>query len=236
MSAAIARRVTGSAMVVMDETGWWINGTHAWMWVATTPDATVYNVAYGRGFDQASDVVPADYDGTIVRDGWAPYRLYTHATHQTCLAHICRRCDELIEDLPDWARHTPRQVKAILGEALDARDLDAATRAEMTEDLLERVDLLGEGAHPHDENRKLVKHLLAERDALFSFLADPSIDATSWRAEQGVRPVDGPEILPIGGQEPPRWRPPKLPTGGQQFSQQLSADALGSTRERPLLG
>lgn len=177
VSAAIARRVTGSAMVVMDETGWWINGTHAWMWVATTPDATVYNVAYGRGFDQASDVVPADYDGTIVRDGWAPYRLYTHATHQTCLAHICRRCDELIEDLPDWARHTPRQVKAILGEALDARDLDAATRAEMTEDLLERVDLLGEGAHPHDENRKLVKHLLAERDALFSFLADPSIDA-----------------------------------------------------------
>lgn len=124
-----------------------------------------------------------------MRDGWAPYRQYSNSTHQTCLAHLDRRAEEMIADLPAWARGTPRQVKAILGEALAARDLDAVGRAAVIEDLTERVELLGEQAHPHDENRKLIKHLLNERHALFSFLADPSIDATSWRAEQAIRPA-----------------------------------------------
>jgi transposase len=49
--------------------------------------------------------------------------------------------------------------------------------------------LLAEQAHPHDENRKLVNHLYNNRHALFTFLADPIVDATSWRAEQGIRPT-----------------------------------------------
>lgn len=49
--------------------------------------------------------------------------------------------------------------------------------------------LLADQAHPATRNRKLVKHPYAERHALFTFLADPTIDATSWRAEQGIRPA-----------------------------------------------
>jgi transposase len=184
----IARRVNHADMVAMDETGWRIGGWPAWLWVATTGEATVYNVAEGRGFAQATDIVDADYHGTLVRDGWAAYRGYRGAIHQTCLAHLCRRADQLIEDLPAWARHTPRSVRVLLGEALDARDLDAEGRAKVMEDLTERVELLAEQAHPHDENRKLVAHLHRERHALFTFLTDPSVDATSWRAEQAVRP------------------------------------------------
>lgn len=184
----IARRVNAAAVVAMDETGWRIGGGPAWLWVATTREATVYNVAEGRGFAQATDIVDGDYHGTLVRDGWAAYRGYHEATHQTCLAHLARRCDELIEDLPAWARHTPRSVRALLGEALDARGLDAEGRAEVIEDLTERVELLAERPHPHDECRKLVAHLHRERHALFTFLADPAVDATSWRAEQAIRP------------------------------------------------
>jgi transposase len=189
VTSEIRRRVNDSAVVAADETGWRIGGAPAWVWVATTPDFTYYNVAHGRGFDQASEVIDEDFTGTIVRDGWAPYRQYHQATHQSCLAHMTRRCDELISDLPAWARGTPRQVRDILGQALDARDLDADSRTETIADLTERIELLGEQAHPHDENRKLVKHLLVEKDALFTFLADPAVDATSWRAEHAVRPT-----------------------------------------------
>jgi transposase len=120
----IVRRVNDAPMVVMDETGWRVGGRSAWAWVATTPDATAYDVADGRGFEEATDLADADYDGVIVRDGWAPYRRYTHAEHQTCTAHLLRRCDELIADLPGWARGTPRQVKDLLLDGLAARDLD----------------------------------------------------------------------------------------------------------------
>jgi transposase len=187
--AEIVRRVNDSPALVMDETGWRVGGQGAWLWVATTTDATAYNVADGRGFAEACDLVGADYDGVIVRDGWAPYRCYTDAAHQSCLAHLCRRCDELIADLPALARGTPRQVRDLLLHGLAARDLDDSGRAEAIVDLAERVDLLAADAHPHDECRKLVKHLAAEAPALFTFLARPAVDATNWRAEQAIRPA-----------------------------------------------
>jgi transposase len=189
VQAEIVRRVNDAEMVVMDETGWRVGGRSAWVWVATTEDATAYDVADGRGFDQACGLVAEDYDGVIVRDGWAPYRRYTQAAHQTCTAHLLRRCDELIADLPGWARGTPRQVKDVLLDALAARDLDDAARAAAIVDLTERVELLGEQAHPHDECRRLVAHLTNETPALFTFLARPGIDATNWRAEQAIRPA-----------------------------------------------
>jgi transposase len=185
----IRRRVNNSPVVAADETGWRIGGAPAWVWVATTDQVTYYNVAHGRGFAEATEVIDANFAGTIVRDGWAAYRQYEQATHQSCLAHLTRRCDELIEDLPGWARSTPRQVRDILGQALDVKDLAPEVRTKVIEDLTERIELLGEQAHPHDENRKLVKHLLVEKDALFTFLADPTVDSTSWRAEQAVRPT-----------------------------------------------
>jgi transposase len=185
----IVARINASPVTVMDETGWRVNGETAWLWVATTPEATAYNVADGRGFDQACDLVTEDYTGVIVRDGWAPYRSYTAATHQTCLAHIMRRAHDLVTDLPGWARRTPRVVSDLLHEALAARDLDNNERAEVIADLAERVELLGEQPQAHDECRKLVNHLINEAPALFSFLAQPEVDATNWRAEQAIRPA-----------------------------------------------
>jgi transposase len=186
---AIVEQVNQSSMVVMDETGWRVGGDGAWLWVATSKDATAYNVADSRGFDQATDLVDAEFDGTLVRDGWAVYRRYSQATHQTCTAHLLRRCQEMIADLPDWARGTPRQVKDILLAALDARDLPAQERTAVAVDLAERIELLAEQSHPHEANRRLVKHLANEADALFSFLADADIDATNWRGEQAIRPA-----------------------------------------------
>ena len=185
----IVRRVNDSPAVVMDETGWRVGGHSAWLWVATTADATAYDVAEGRGFEQACGLVDADDDGIIVRDGWAPYRRYTHASHQSCVAHLLRRCHQLTTDLPGWALHTPRTVADILTAALDARDLPASQRAAVVADLVERVELLSEDAHPHDECRKLVAHLCREADALFAFLTHPDVDATNWRAEQAIRPA-----------------------------------------------
>jgi transposase len=186
---AIKDHVAAAPAVTMDETGWRIGGEGAWLWVAATDDATLYDVARGRGFEQAKALVPADYSGTIVRDGWVVYNSYDKATHQSCVAHVLRRCHEMSQDLPAWARSTPRQVADLLLEALDARDLDRAGRLAAVGDIGERLDLLFEQAHPHDANRRLIKHLRHEREALFSFLTIDGVDATNWRGEQGVRPA-----------------------------------------------
>jgi transposase len=189
VKAGIVEKINSSPAVTMDETGWRVEGFSAWLWTATTADATVYNVADGRGFQQACDLVGQDYDGVIVRDGWGPYRSYAAATHQSCTAHLLRRATEMISDLPDWARGTPRQVHDLLLDALDARDADPAERAGVAEHVVEMIELLYEQAHPHDENRKLIKHLYNEREAIVTFLRQPGVDATNWRAEQAIRPA-----------------------------------------------
>ncbi len=189
-----------SDVVVMDETGWRVTGESAWLWVATSPEGvTAYNVADGRGFDQACELINKHYNGVVVRDGWAPYRSYTAATHQSCVAHLLRRCHELSADLPAWAKGTPRQITDILQRGLAVRDHadcdpgDCAhatiNPSDVAADLGELVELVADQAHPHDENRKLVKHLTNETDALFTFLTHPGVDATNWRAEQAIRPA-----------------------------------------------
>jgi transposase len=185
----IVERVNASPTVTMDETGWRVEGFSSWLWVAATEDATAYNVAAGRGFDQACDLVRDDYDGVIIRDGWGPYRSYQAATHQSCVAHLLRRASEMVADLPDWARGTPRQVKDLLTDALDARDDNPTERAAVAAHVVEMIDLLFEQAHPHDENRKLAKHLHNEREAIVTFLTHPGVEATNWRGEQAIRPA-----------------------------------------------
>ena len=106
----------------MDETGWRVNAHTAWVWIATTTDVTMYTVAPGRSFTDATILVDANFDGTLVHDGWIAYTQYEQATHQTCLAHLVRRADELIESLPKAHRATPRHVRQLLGEALVARE------------------------------------------------------------------------------------------------------------------
>lgn len=49
---------------------------------------TVYAIQPGRGFREAASVLGNDFEGILVRDGWAPYRRFDQAIHQTCLAHF----------------------------------------------------------------------------------------------------------------------------------------------------
>ncbi len=74
-----------------DETGWRIDAERVWLWTFVGDLVTVYDIAAGRGFDQAAAILGEDFDGVLERDGWAPYRKFTKATHQTCLAHYAER-------------------------------------------------------------------------------------------------------------------------------------------------
>jgi transposase len=186
---AILATIRASKNVAMDESGWRIGGDRAWLWTATCQTATAYFVGRGRGFEQACELLPADYDGVLVRDGWIVYPGYTQAVHQSCLWHLRTRCRHMIEDLPGWARGTPREVNDLLGEALDARALGSRRRKQAAADITERVDLLIAQAHPHEANQRLIKHLARERTALFTFLERPDVEPASWRAEQAIRPA-----------------------------------------------
>jgi hypothetical protein len=68
------------------------------LWAFAGAQVTVYRIAHGRGSTDAAAVLGEGDAGVLERDGWAPYRRLVHATHQSCLAHLLRRCRELLAD------------------------------------------------------------------------------------------------------------------------------------------
>jgi transposase len=191
----IVDHVRQSDAATSDETGWRIGGRSAWLHTAATVDAVAYRIDPRRGYEAMRKLLGDDYAGTLVHDGWAPYRLFLHATHQTCLAHLLRRCHEMLEVAIGGAVVFPRQIKALLKEALDIRDqrdagqITAIAAAEAADDLQARILKRIEPIKTHPANERLASHLRRHRDHLLTFLKEEGIDATNWRAEQALRPA-----------------------------------------------
>jgi transposase len=192
---ALVEGVKASPVVAPDETGWRVGGRRAWLWAFAGNGVVVYRIALHRGFADAAAVLGEGFAGVLERDGWAPYRKFTGAVHQTCVAHLLRRVGELLEDAKRGQAKTPHAVRRLLQQALavrDARDAGELDLAQATEEagrLGAAVDRLIAGRTWYAPNRRLLAHLGRERDALFTFLAQPGVQATNWRAEHAIRPA-----------------------------------------------
>ncbi len=192
---ALVEEIRRSPSVTPDETGWRVGGELWWMWAFSTSQVTVYAIQPGRGFVQAAVVLGANFAGFLVRDGWSVYRQFSHALHQTCLAHLLRRCREMILVAGKGEAELPHRVEGILQQALQLRD--RREQGEISEQglavvrgrLEARLDRALQRRYRLPQNRRLANHLFRERDALFTFLSCPGLEATNWRAEQAIRPM-----------------------------------------------
>jgi transposase len=191
---ALCQRVRGSPVVTPDETGWKVAGRLHWLWAVATPDTTVYRIQAGRGYPEAARLLGRRFAGIIVRDGWAPYRRFDRALHQTCLAHLLRRAKQLHADHPRAGFSSA--VREGLQRALALRDrylagqVSAHGLAVARGRLLERLNRLLDRPGTVADVRRFAAHLATEWPALFTFLFDATtIDATNWRAEHALRPA-----------------------------------------------
>lgn len=226
---ALCAQVRGSPVVTPDETGWKVGGHPYWLWAFATADTTTYVIEDGRGFTQAARMLGADYAGVLVRDGWAPYRQFTHAGHQTCLAHLLRRCRTIMLDHP----HHPfaPEIQRLLQAALTTRDRHATGAvtdhglAVARGSFVNRLStLLDRRPSRVADVRRFAAHLTAEFEAVFSFLFDPTLDATNWRAEHALRPAVVTRKMCGGGNRTTR--------GAQ--TQQVLASILRTAQQRGL--
>ena len=193
---ALVEELQTAPVVAADETGWKVGGELTWLWAFVTPQITVYRIMDGRSYEDACVVLDPAFSGTLVRDGWAPYRSFKYATHQTCIGgHLIRRCTALLESAQRGAARVPHAVLRLLNRSLALRDHwlehppthhGRATHVGM---LTAAMDRLLDWNPTDNENRKLLKHLRKERGALFTFLLDPSVPASNWWGEQAIRPA-----------------------------------------------
>jgi transposase len=187
-------RVRQAPVVAPDETGWKVAGRLAWLWAFVTAEATVYAIQPGRGFDEAAEIL-GEFTGVLERDGWAPYRRFTEAEHQSCLAHLLRRCHTLLEFAQRGQARFPHAVRHILLASLHLQErvevgaISLHGLAVARGKLEARLDRTLDGRITHPPNRRFLRHLTTEREHLFTFLGREDIEPTNWRAEHAIRPA-----------------------------------------------
>jgi transposase len=177
----------------MDETGWKVGGRLQWLHVAVSAQVTVYAILPGRGYEQSVAILSATYDGFLIHDGWAPYYRFQFAFHQSCLAHLLKRCREMGKIASPAALAFPRAVEELLQTSLELRDRHE--RGEISErgmsiatgKLEAKLDRMLETRRRNPANQRLERHLEHERLWLFTFLHCPGLDATNNAAERALR-------------------------------------------------
>jgi len=186
-----------SRVNAIDETGWNVAAQLRWLWVVVSEQVTVCDILPGRGFAQAASLVGAEYDGWLTHDGWAVYYKFLKAGHQSCVAHLIRRCRDLAAMATPAAARFPLRVKAVLEGGLALRDRYHTNAISLhglrtaTGRLEVKLDRLLARTYHDAANRRLAKHLDHERPYLFTFLYCPGLDATNNRAERAIRALVG---------------------------------------------
>jgi transposase len=177
----------------MDETGWKVGGRLQWLHVAVSAQVTIYAILPGRGYEQAATILGAEYDGFLTHDGWAPYYRFQLAFHQSCLAHLLKRCREMAQFASPAALAFPRAIENLLLTSLELRDrykrseISARGLSIATGKLEAKLDRMLETRRRNPANRRLSRHLEHERLWLFTFLRCPGLDATNNTAERAIR-------------------------------------------------
>ncbi len=165
-----------------------------WLHVFVTDDAVLYRLDRRRGHEVVEDIIGLRYDGTLIHDGLASYGWFFRADHQQCVAHLLKRCRELLETAAAGAVRFPRAVKSLLQRGLDVRDRFlvqaipphglASLRGRLTAELQRLVGPV----KTHAGNERLAKFLDAHLSEVFWFLSDPAhIAATNNESEFELR-------------------------------------------------
>ena len=187
--------IRGSPQIVPDETGWRVGGRTVWLHAFVGRRETCYVIDPTRSGEPTERLLGLDWSGTLVHDGWSVYDRFMQAAHQQCLAHLRRRCEQLLETAVRGAVRLPRAVLGLIDRAYALRRawrghrLSGDAMAEGGLDLACELEQLATGRFTHEPNRRLAGHLWNHAMQWFWFLIDPTIDATNYRAEQAIRPA-----------------------------------------------
>lgn len=190
--------VKRSRAVYTDDTGWRVAGEVAHLMGFETDEASVYQIRPRHRNEEVRELVPEDYEGTMVTDRGRSYDAKELAAvkQQKCHGHIHRSLSEVLEGKTGKARWFATHLKGLLREATALWDGLRAQRVTTEEYAREGrrieaalTDHLRDRTLKDADNQRALNELGRHHDRgnLVRFLEDPSIEPYNYRAERGLR-------------------------------------------------
>lgn len=188
--------VRAQPLAYLDETGWREDKKRAWLWVAVTAVATVFQVAKSRGGKVAREILGEGFVGRIVTDRWSGYSWVDVLRRQLCWAHLLRDFMGMTER-DDIGAGLAAEILLEVDQMLDwwkQVGFGTLARAEFQERMAPvrvRVkDLLriaSTSAAP--KTAGMCREILALEPALWTFVDVEGVDHTNNAAERAIRPA-----------------------------------------------
>ena len=136
----LRQELRGASEGAPDETSWRVAGRNAWLHACVSSRSTCYVIDPTRGPKPAEELLGSGWSGTLVHDGWSVYDQFDDASHQQCVRHLQRRCQELLETAVRGAARLPRAVLTLIDQAFLLRRAWRGHR--LSEDALAEQGLL----------------------------------------------------------------------------------------------
>ncbi len=190
----LIQQIRQSAAVFADETRWYVGGPKWWLWVFTTPEATLYRVEPGRGSDVVIDTLGNDFGGLLVSDCLASYNAIDCRQHK-CIAHHLKVLTEHQEalaqrgidssDLMLWKLH----LQDVIATWKHREQMEPVAYALKVLQLGRGLKYLLSRSPPEPEEVRFRKRLERVREDLHGCLGEPAAEPTNNRAERELRPA-----------------------------------------------
>lgn len=185
---AIVGRIQSSRVLYSDETSARVNGKNQWEWVFQNDDVVLHVIRPSRGAQVVRDVMGSHRPSYWVSDLYSAQKGHGNKW-QICLAHQLRDCQAGIDggDQSFSWRMKRLFLRAIVLSKRRSR-IKAETckvyRQRLEKDLTQILALTPKTK----TGERLKKRYIKNRESLFTFFEDPSIEPTNNSSEQALRP------------------------------------------------
>ena len=191
-------QVPEAPVVYTDDTGWRVGGRTAFLMGFDTDRVTVYQIRDRHRNEEVREIIPADYQGTMVCDRGKSYEAKEMAAvaQQKCNSHLITNASEVLETKRGPARRFATRLKVLLKAGLA---LWHARGALSREEFQRRFQELEEALTKHlsnrilsdDDNQNLLNGIGAQHDRgrLLRYLEVEGVEPTNNRAERILRPA-----------------------------------------------
>jgi hypothetical protein len=188
----IGQKVSTSAALHADETGWRLNGKTHWLWCFTTKNLCYYLITKSRGSPVIKDFLGHFFNGILICDFWGAYNKISALAKQRCFYHLFT---ELVK--VDTRNHTSswkafrKKLSRLLKDALrlsrKKKQLEPECFLRLKNRLYQRLEEFLATLHQDKDARRLLKRLRRHKEELFIFLEHDGISPYNNHAEQQMR-------------------------------------------------
>jgi len=188
----IGQKISQSAVLNADETGWRLNGITHWLWCFTTQKLCYYIITKSRGSPVVKDVLGTIFKGILICDFWGAYNKVSALAKQRCFYHLFTELAKVDKNnsCAEWKAFRKKLLRLLRdGIRLSQRkgQLTSKDFERLKNRLYHRLDQFLNTDHKVKDGKRLIKRLKRHKDELFTFLEHEGVSPYNNHAEQQMR-------------------------------------------------